>query len=87
MFDIVKVEWSDSITYAERMPVSEASKSKLARCKTVGFLVYKDEEKIVVAHQLLELGSLETIMSDYTVIPKDWVIDILEIGKEKNNEG
>jgi len=74
--NIVSVKWIDIMTYSERTPLSVAKESKFAMCETVGYLVYEDSSKIILAHSIQNIPDCpEPFVSDYTVIPDGCIIE------------
>jgi hypothetical protein len=84
MMKIVKVSWLDIVTISERVPIEIAKESDLAECETVGFLIFEDENKIIVAHSIQRIPQDTTnttyeSVSEYSVIPRGCIIEIKEI--------
>lgn len=89
---LVRVEWLDATTKYEQMSFEEAiQKCKLEQRHTVGYLVLKDTERILLAHTIDFDGVDGKINggTDFTSIPRHWatIITLLqddgELGKEK----
>jgi hypothetical protein len=49
--------------------------SNLARLVTVGFVVYEDDEKVILAYEIEKSGEFRKKEMDYTAIPKALIED------------
>ena len=84
-FGIVWVEWVDSTTRHDvALPFDEAVKEKPVKAQTVGWLLSKDSEKLVLCSFLFPASEgLETGFKTIHIIPASSIIRIrdLEMGK------
>ncbi|MEK9753374.1 MAG: hypothetical protein VW338_09205 [Rhodospirillaceae bacterium] len=74
MYDIVAVSWVDTMNSNGWDTIAETVEMEPAPVVTVGFLIKKTKDKVVVAHGLSGDSALGA-----TVIPAAWVksIDVL----------
>ena len=80
MAKIVLVEWVDITTYSDRHPLGNIPKyAKLTLVKTVGILIEKTKEMIVIAHQVYDIPYVETYASEFTAIPLGCIKSIKEL--------
>lgn len=70
----VEIEWVDAISYSN-MWVARDSKESLALCRSVGYLVKKNKEKVVIAQSSASDGD---VMNKF-VIPRGCIKKITEL--------
>jgi len=69
---LVEVVWRDAVSFGEPFRAEEvAVKAQLSERHTVGYLLYQDDERVVVA-QTYDPDDDEA--DDVTVIPAPWVV-------------
>jgi hypothetical protein len=74
--NVVSIKWIDIMTYSEMTPLSVAKDAKFAMCETVGYLVYEDDSKVILAQSLKNIPDCpEPFVSEYTVIPDGCIIE------------
>ena len=74
-YKMVRVKWTDSVSYSTWMTFQEAKELKASRNMfSVGYLLKEDDDSIVVAANKGKWN-----VSHTTVIPKEAIIDMKEI--------
>lgn len=85
---MVEVEWLDARSVYEQLDLSEArEKVKLSKRFSVGYLVHRDKECVLIAatfdpaERKVERESTldEDGGADWTIIPRGWVQSIVEL--------
>ena len=71
---IVYIKWMDTTTYSDRIPLSGAQEAELTVAETIGFFLSEDKHKIVLAHSLFHIPKSEELASEFTAIPKGWIV-------------
>lgn len=91
--DIIRVEWLDSNTWSGWHSVANSlqwAKSEFAKCESVGYLVYENEEKLVLAMNLFygkdEDPEIVETFGDLMAIPK-FAIKKRELVYKANKKG
>ena len=69
---LVTIEWRDIIAYSDWTPLSEI---KIPKFKTIGYLIKKDREQVILAHTQDEKGE----WFGFDVFPRGAVISITPI--------
>jgi len=72
---IVKVEWYDAHLYPESVTVEEAKELNPIVCSNVGYLIYEDEKKCIIASCKGE----NDIFRDILIIPRGMVKSITHL--------
>lgn len=72
----VEITWIDSMTHSGWRDIEEAMEKSVANCKTVGYILRKDEDMIVLAMSWSENAEQ---VSDVTCIPSVAVEEIVEL--------
>lgn len=84
---IVEVEWDDAVSYNEQMSLrSIPIDCKLAKRFTVGYIIDKDKDRLIVAGTFDPHTDPDKIgAADMTVIPRSWVarVTVLQATEEK----
>lgn len=73
---VVEVEWLDAQKVTEQYKLSEApAKVRLRRRRSVGWLVFQDRERILLAmtYDKPEPDEVEAQGDDFITIPRRWV--------------
>jgi hypothetical protein len=81
---ILRVKWLDIVVVSERIPLDIAKESDFAECENVGFLVYEDDHKLIIAPSYQKIPQDTTnetfeAVSEYSVIPKGCIKSIEEL--------
>ena len=74
---IVIVRWHDAVSEENWTPMKDVVSSKPCEVYTMGYLLVKDEEKVILAHGLS--NEEDPMVFSHTVIPADWVQEIKEL--------
>ncbi len=74
---LVMVEWVDAMGDANWQTHYEATKQGLCRCTNVGFILYSDEERVVIGSQF---DHEHEKWAEVTTIPKTWQVKITPLG-------
>jgi len=78
-YPLVLVEWLDASARAGWTDLADAKDCPLAPCMSVGFLIHKDKDRLVV---VATVGTYA--MGDRIAIPKPWVTKIEYLGVEND---
>jgi len=79
VYKLVEVYWNDARGEIHST-LDEVLKMGFCKKITVGWLVYKDEDKVIVATERVEGEDMDGRMSgDFTLIPAKWVKKIRRI--------
>lgn len=79
---LVEIEWVDARSKYEELGLTEAvAKCALVRRHSVGYLVLKDRDRVLICHTYDPAETEQDIEGgcDWTVIPKGWVKSIIEL--------
>jgi hypothetical protein len=79
-WDRVEVEWLDAQSTLTQLTVEEASAMDPIIRKTLGFMIFLDKTKIVLAGTDDRPGAKycgNTVAADITIIPAPWLIKIV----------
>lgn len=68
VFKVVYIVWEDACSIEDWTPLEEARKYETTRCVTVGHLILKDKDKIIIALNIHPNGP-EVKVSDCMIIP------------------
>ena len=80
----VIVEWLDTISEVDKAPLSEAMMAQYSTCKTIGFIIKHDLDKIIVAQSIYYCpGYPEVLVSDYSTIPAGCIVKITKMEEYK----
>ena len=66
------IQWDDACSRANGwsdISKAETEGARIIQTKTLGYLIHEDKQKIMLAHNLNELGHF----SDTIAIPKGWI--------------
>ena len=83
---LVLIDWWDARSIFTQYPLSEAaSKCQLVRRVSVGFLVYRDKERLVLAHTFDPASDEDEADggADFLVVPRGWVVKHVELTEGK----
>ncbi|MER3407681.1 MAG: hypothetical protein C4292_02525 [Nitrososphaera sp.] len=83
---LVTVRWHDAVSYPTLQGTRAVilAEAVLVKRETVGFLVYKDNERTILAHDLDEPRVPdETEYANITVIPTGWILEIVPSQKKR----
>lgn len=85
---LVEVEWTDARSVYEQFPLTTAiEKCTLVQRVTVGYVVLKDRERLLLAHTYDPPNEHEAEGgADFTVIPRGWVKEIRELQPATDGE-
>ena len=75
----ILITWQDAVSEDSWEELSEAINTELHTIYTLGFLIYEDETRYVVAHNF---DIDRDACSQHIAIPKSWVLDIKMIDVE-----
>ncbi len=73
-YKVVQVIWKDAECVAAWTKLEDVKKAKLPVITTIGYLVYQDSERLVVASTISD-DEVNASMS----IPAAWVVEIFDI--------
>ena len=79
-YPLVEVKWNDATGESGWMDINKAKISKPARPVSLGYLLYKNKEKLIIFTDYIvddEDGTLT--VGNVTTIPAAWVQDVTEI--------
>jgi hypothetical protein len=85
-FEQVRVEWIDARSVYDAIPIKLAAERCLLVTRyTLGFLVHKDRQRLVIAGTLDPESSVDNYRAeaegcDFTIIPVGWVTKIVNLG-------
>ena len=87
---VVSVRWLD-ITGHEDVPSTETGYKKLlARCESIGRLIYRDDEILVISNRIVHIPDMqsegEDIHQDIMIIPQGVILEINGFRKEVEKE-
>ena len=70
----VEVHWLDTLSSSHWMPREQVAQERVARCRTIGYLIGVDVESIRLSHTLSEDDG------DFTIIPLGCIQSIILLG-------
>lgn len=79
MLDLVEVEWIDAQSGMYCTDIGELIKTKLMRTYSAGYLIHKDQEKIILAFMLFG----EDKVKHHQMIPRKMIKKITYLGEVK----
>lgn len=77
---IVEVYWYDAQSGLDQISIKELKEFKLFKAKSIGYLVHKDKEKIILAFTFW--AYIEEEIKHYQVIPMKMIKKIKEVEDE-----
>ncbi len=72
-YPLVLVEWEDSATHCCWNPVDECREMTTAKCQTVGWIVHKNKERVVLTSSLNKEPDVHRNCDHRTMIPRGCV--------------
>ena len=76
--EIVWVTWDDACSDSSRGDLDRAGEIKLARYVSLGWITHRNDQRIILAHGVVETGEI-----DYLAIPCSAIVEITHVAKAR----